>query len=109
MACGRAGVVLWRAVPRIQEALDLTDRDLDPRRESVLVRPSVAAHSRRFPPAPGSPYRFAADAAAARERPQTVEPLPTSSNTSTGSGRVDCSSRPIAVAMPFVPAVTSSP
>jgi site-specific recombinase XerD len=31
-------VVLWRAGLRIQEALDLTELDLDPRRGSVLVR-----------------------------------------------------------------------
>jgi site-specific recombinase XerD len=31
-------VVLWRAGPRIQEALDLTELDLDPRRRSMLVR-----------------------------------------------------------------------
>lgn len=31
-------VVLWRAGLRIQEALALTERDLDPRRGSVLVR-----------------------------------------------------------------------
>jgi site-specific recombinase XerC len=31
-------VVLWRAGLRIQEALDLSELDLDPRRGSVLVR-----------------------------------------------------------------------
>jgi site-specific recombinase XerC len=31
-------VILWRAVLRIQEALSLTELDLDPRRGSVLVR-----------------------------------------------------------------------
>jgi integrase len=31
-------VVLWRAGLRIQEALDLTELDLDPRRGSVLVQ-----------------------------------------------------------------------
>jgi site-specific recombinase XerD len=30
--------VLWRAGLRIQEALDLTEPDLDPRRGPVLVR-----------------------------------------------------------------------
>ena len=46
MRCGGDGlhgargliVVLWRAGLRIQEALDLTELDLDPRRGSVLVR-----------------------------------------------------------------------
>jgi site-specific recombinase XerD len=31
-------VIMWRAVPRIQEALALTERDLDHRRGSLLVR-----------------------------------------------------------------------
>jgi len=31
-------VVLWRAGLRVQEALALAEHDLDPRRESVLVR-----------------------------------------------------------------------
>src|ERR1700742_2645489 len=44
MRCCRDGVhgararALWRAGLRIQEALDLTEVDLDPRRGSVLVR-----------------------------------------------------------------------
>jgi integrase len=36
-------VVLWRAGVRIQEALDLHERDLDPRRASLLVRRGRAA------------------------------------------------------------------
>jgi integrase len=35
-------VVLWRGGLRIQEALALTERDLDPRRGSVLVRERCA-------------------------------------------------------------------
>ncbi len=31
-------VILWRAGPRIQEALSLTELDLDPRRGSLPVR-----------------------------------------------------------------------
>src|SRR5881398_3604012 len=38
-------VVLWRAGLRIQEALDLTELDLDPRRGSVLVRRGKAANA----------------------------------------------------------------
>jgi site-specific recombinase XerC len=39
-------VVLWRASLRIQEALDLTELDLDPRRGSVLVRRGKGGHRR---------------------------------------------------------------
>jgi integrase len=40
-------VVLWRAGLRIQEALNLTELDLDPRRGSVLVRRGKRAASAR--------------------------------------------------------------
>jgi len=39
-------VVLWRAALRIQEALALTESDLDPRRSSVLVRVGKGGHRR---------------------------------------------------------------
>jgi integrase len=39
-------VVLWRAALRIQEALSLTESDLDPRRSSVLVRAGKGGHRR---------------------------------------------------------------
>jgi integrase len=39
-------VVLWRAGLRIQEALALTERDLDPRRGSILVRHGKGARRR---------------------------------------------------------------
>lgn len=39
-------VVLWRAALRIQEALSLTESDLDPRRSSVLVREGRGGHRR---------------------------------------------------------------
>jgi site-specific recombinase XerD len=39
-------VVLWRAALRIQEALALTESDLDPRRSSVLVREGKGGHRR---------------------------------------------------------------
>ena len=44
-ACGLI-VVLWRAGLRIQEALDLTELDLDSRRGSVLVRRDKGGHRR---------------------------------------------------------------
>jgi hypothetical protein len=40
-------VVLWRTELRIQEALDLADLDLDPRRGSLLVRCSKGRASPR--------------------------------------------------------------
>ena len=39
-------VVLWRAGLRVQEALALTEDDLDPRRGSVLVRNGKGGHRR---------------------------------------------------------------
>jgi integrase len=39
-------VVLWRAGLRIQEALDLSELDLDPRRGSVLVRRGIGGRRR---------------------------------------------------------------
>jgi site-specific recombinase XerD len=39
-------VGLWRAALRIQEALALTESDLDPRRSSVLVREGKGGHRR---------------------------------------------------------------
>jgi hypothetical protein len=40
-------VVVWRAGLRIQEALALAEHDLDPRRESLLVRNGRAADGAR--------------------------------------------------------------
>ena len=39
-------VVLWRAALRIQQALSLTESDLDTRRSSVLVREGKGGHRR---------------------------------------------------------------
>ena len=41
-------VILWRAGLRIQEALSLTELDLDPRRGSVLVRRGKGGHRREI-------------------------------------------------------------
>ena len=41
-------VVLWRAGLRIQEALSLTELDLDPRRGAVLVRRGKGGHRREI-------------------------------------------------------------
>jgi len=46
-ASGGLIVVLWRAGLRIQEALDLYERDLDPRRGALLVRSGKAAAAAR--------------------------------------------------------------
>jgi site-specific recombinase XerD len=39
-------IVLWRAALRIQEALSLTESDLDPRRSSVTVKEGKGGHRR---------------------------------------------------------------
>src|SRR5215207_4332898 len=41
-------VVLWRAGLRVQEALALTERDLDPRRGSLLVRQGKGGRRREI-------------------------------------------------------------
>ena len=46
-------VVLWRAGLRIQEALALTEQDLDPRRGAILVRKAREADSARRAWTPG--------------------------------------------------------
>jgi integrase len=43
-------VVLWRGGLRVQEALALGERDLDPRRGSLLVRNGKRTPPRRDPP-----------------------------------------------------------
>ena len=50
-------VVLWRAALRIQEALALTESDLDPRRSSVLVREGKEVTGERSGSTAGTEHR----------------------------------------------------
>ena len=47
LAYGALSVVLWRSGLRVQEALALGERDLDPRRGSLLVRMAKVAGAAR--------------------------------------------------------------
>ena len=62
-------VVLWRGGLRIQEALALAERDLDPRRPSVLVRNGKGGRRREI----GTDLGLGAAAALARRPPRAAD------------------------------------